>query len=191
MANISKISGFKPVKHINGSPYSGQANIYAVVSGTKLVPGDLVKLTGAASQNGIAEVSAATNDAAVLGAVVGVVPAKMDPITGRMSAGSISLDTPVSVTGGATAAYVLVSDSPDTVYEAQKATFSAADVGTTGGFDFTGTVGGDAVTGTSSFAITDTATGVVQVLGLVQRVDNESGAFAKVLCRFNNNNFAL
>lgn len=191
MPNISKVTGFKPVKHINGSPYSGQANIYAVVSGTKLVPGDLVKLTGGASQNGIAEVSAATNDAAVLGAVVGVVPAKMDPVTGRMSAGSISLDTPVSVTGGSTTAYVLVCDSPDTIYEAQKANFSAADVGTAAGFDFTGTVGGDVVAGVSSFAITDTATGVIQVLGLVQRVDNESGAAAKVLCRINNNNYAL
>ena len=191
MANISKISGFKPVKHINGSPYNGQSNIYAVKSGTKLVPGDLVKLSAGASQNGVAEVDAATNDAAVLGAVVGVVPAKMDPVTGKMSGGSISLDTPVSVTGGSTPAYVLVADSPDIVYEVQKATFSATDVATAAGFDFTGTAGGDATTGVSNFALTDTATGVVQVLGLVQRVDNETGAYAKVLARITNNNFAL
>lgn len=191
MANTSKISGFKPVKHINGSPYNGQSNIYAVKSAVKLVPGDLVKLTPGASQNGVAEVEAATNDAAVLGAVVGIVPAKLDPVTGKMSGGSVSLDTPVSVTGGTPTAYVLVSDSPDVVYEVQKATFSAADVGTTAGFDFTGTAGGDAATGVSNFALTDTATGVVQVLGLVQRVDNEAGAYAKVLARITNNNFAL
>ena len=191
MANISKIAGFKPVKHITGAPYNGQANIYTVKSGTKLVPGDLVKLTGGASQNGIAEVDAASNDAAVLGAVVGVVPAKMDPVTGKLSGGSIALDTPVSVTGGSTPAYVLVADAPDIVYEVEKATFTATDVGTSGGFDFAGTAGGNATTGNSNMYLTDTATGVVQVLGLVQRVNNEAGAYAKVLARITNNNFAL
>lgn len=191
MANISKINGFKPVKHITGAPYTGQANIYAVKSGEKFVAGDPVKLSAGASQGGVAEVTVATNDAAVLGVVVGVVPAKMDPVTGKMSAGSISLDTPVSVTGGSTPAFVLVADSPDIIYEVQKASFTATDVGTAGGFDFAGTQGGDAATGTSGFYVTDTATGVVQVLGLVQRVDNEAGAYAKVLARFNSNNFAL
>ena len=191
MANISKINGFKPVKHITGAPYSGQANIYAVKSGEKFVAGDPVKLSAGASQGGVAEVTVATNDAAVLGVVVGVVPAKMDPVTGKMSAGSISLDTPVSVTGGSTPAFVLVADSPDIIYEVQKTSFTATDVGTAGGFDFAGTQGGDATTGTSGFYVTDTATGVVQVLGLVQRVDNEAGAYAKVLARFNSNNFAL
>ena len=191
MANISKINGFKPVKHITGAPYNGQANIYAVKLGEKFVAGDPVKLSAGASQGGVAEVTVATNDAAVLGVVVGVVPAKMDPVTGKMSAGSISLDTPVSVTGGSTPAFVLVADSPDIIYEVQKATFTATNVGTADGFDFAGTQGGDAATGTSSFYVTDTAIGVVQVLGLVQRVDNEAGAYAKVLARFNNNNFAL
>lgn len=191
MANVSKVSGFRPVKHLNGSPFSGAGNLYTVKSATKLVPGDLVKLTGGASQNGIAEVDAATNDAAVLGAVIGIVPAKMDPVTGKMSNGSVSLDTPLSVTGGSTPAYVLVADSPDVIYEAQKATFSAADVGTSAGFDFTGSAGGDATTGTSAMSVTDTATGVIQVIGLVQRVDNEAGASAKVLVRINNNNYAL
>ena len=191
MANISKINGFKPVKHITGAPYTGQANIYAVKSGENFVAGDPVKLSAGASQGGVAEVTVATNDAAVLGVVVGVVPAKMDPVTGKMSAGSISLDTPVSVTGGSTPAFVLVADSPDIIYEVQKASFTATDVGTAGGFDFAGTQGGDAATGTSGFYVTDTATGVVQVLGLVQRVDNEAGAYAKVLARFNSNNFAL
>ena len=189
MANISKINGFKPVKHINGSPYNGQANIYAVKSGTKLVAGDLVKISAGASQNGVAEVDAASNDAAVLGAVVGVVLPKLDPVTGKMSGGSITLDTPVSVTGGSTPAYVLVADSPDVVYEVQKASFSATDVGTAAGFDFAGSAGGDATSGTSAMYVTDTATGVVQVLGLVQRVDNAAGNYAKVLARINNTNF--
>ena len=191
MANTSRIFGFRPVKHLNGSAYNGAANIYTVKSSTKLVPGDLVKLTGGASQVGIAEVDAATNDAAVLGAVVGIVPAKLDPVTGKMSAGSIALDTPLSVTGGSTPAFVLVADSSDVVYEVQKASFTATDVGTSGGFDFAGSAGGDSTTGQSAMYLSDTATGVVQVLGLVQRPDNETGNYAKVLCRITNNNFAL
>jgi hypothetical protein len=191
MANVSRVFGFRPVKHLSGSPYTGAANIYAVKSATKLVAGDLVKLVAGASQNGVAEVDAATNDAAVLGAVVGIVPAKMDPVTGKMSAGSISLDTPVSVTGGSTAAYVLVADQSDIIYEVQKATFSAADVNTAAGFDFTGTAGGDATTGQSAMYCTDTATGVVQVVGFVQRPDNETGANAKVLARITNQNYNL
>ena len=191
MANTSKIAGFRPVKHLNGSPFNGAGNLYTVKSATKLVPGDLVKLTGGASQNGIAEVDAATNDAAVLGSVIGIVPAKLDPVTGKMSSGSISLDTPLSVTGGSTPAYVLVSDSPDVLYEVQKASFSAADAATSGGFDFAGSAGGDATTGTSAMYVSDTATGVCQVIGLVQRVDNEAGNYAKVLVRINNNNYSL
>jgi len=30
MANTSRVNGFKPVKHITGAPYNGQANIYEV-----------------------------------------------------------------------------------------------------------------------------------------------------------------
>ena len=105
--------------------------------------------------------------------------------------GTCTIHTPVSVTDGSTPAYVLVADSPDVVYEFQKASFTATDVGTSGGFDFTGGAGGDASTGCSAMYLTDTATGVVQVLGLVIRPDNETGSYAKVLARITNNNYAL
>ena len=54
MANTSRIAGFKPVKHLNGSPYNGQANIYEVPAG-EAVPvfvGDLVKLSDSAATAG-------------------------------------------------------------------------------------------------------------------------------------------
>ena len=54
MANASRINGFKPVKHLNGSPYNGQANIYEVPAG-EAVPvfvGDLVKLSDSAGTAG-------------------------------------------------------------------------------------------------------------------------------------------
>ena len=61
MANVSRINGFKPVKHLNGSPYNGQANIYEVPAG-EAVPvfvGDLVKLSDSAGTAGFPAVEAA------------------------------------------------------------------------------------------------------------------------------------
>ena len=45
MANVSKIRGFQPVRHLSGSPYNGQANIYATAASDSaaLFVGDPVK----------------------------------------------------------------------------------------------------------------------------------------------------
>ena len=84
MANTSKIAGFRAVKHTNGSPYNGQANMYAVNASdaTALFVGDPVKLDGNGSAIGLASVTKATQGASVLGVVQAVIPAKMDPVTG-------------------------------------------------------------------------------------------------------------
>src|ERR1700758_5120741 len=55
MANVSRINGFRPVKHIDGSPWNGQVNRYfvAAADSTAIFNGDLVKLaavTDAAGQ---------------------------------------------------------------------------------------------------------------------------------------------
>ena len=101
MANVSRINGFKPVKHLNGSPYNGQANIYEVPAG-EAVPvfvGDLVKLSDSAGTAGFPAVEAVVAASSqvvsvpVVGAVVGIINTKLDPVDGKMSAGSISLDT--------------------------------------------------------------------------------------------------
>jgi len=62
MANVSKINGFKPVKHVNGSPYNGQANVYFVPStdSTALFVGDVVKLAADGNASGYQQVTAAT-----------------------------------------------------------------------------------------------------------------------------------
>ena len=85
MANISKINGFRAVKHVTGSPYNGQANIYATAATdvTPIFVGDPVKLASDANAQGIQYVTKATAGAAVLGVCVGVtggVPAGVAPI---------------------------------------------------------------------------------------------------------------
>ena len=53
MANTSRINGFKVVKHLNGSPYNGQANLYYVASAAdEILAGDVVKLSGSGDANG-------------------------------------------------------------------------------------------------------------------------------------------
>ena len=106
---LSKKGGFKAVKHLSGSPYNGQANVYSVASGT-LVPGDVVKLDGTANAKGIPTVVAATSAGSenILGVVAGIANNKLDPIFGTMSTGTISLDTPQVASAGG---YVYVTDS--------------------------------------------------------------------------------
>lgn len=198
MANTSRINGFKPVKHLNGAPYNGQANLYEVPAG-EAVPvfvGDLVKLSDSAATSLYPAVEAVVGASAqiaagpILGAVVGIVNSKFDPVAGALSSGSISLDTPV-YRPASTKQFVLVCDSDDVIYEAEAdASVAAASIGLNVG------VGASAhtnplLTGASPMYVYSTtapdatATRPLQILGIVNRPDNEIGANSKVLVRIN------
>ncbi|HPP18620.1 MAG TPA: hypothetical protein PLT51_01405 [Candidatus Dojkabacteria bacterium] len=202
MANTSRINGFKPVKHLNGSPYNGQANLYEVPAG-EAVPvfiGDLVKLSDSAATSQYPAVEAVVGASAqiaagpILGAVVGIVNVKTDPTSGILSTGSISLDTPV-YRPASTKQFVLVCDNTDVVYEAEAdASVAAASIGLNVG------VGASAHTNSlltgaspmyvySTTAPDTTSTRPLQILGIVNRPDNEIGANSKVLVRINVQSF--
>lgn len=202
MANTSRINGFKPVKHLNGSPYNGQANLYEVPAG-EAVPvfiGDLVKLSDSAATSQYPAVEAVVGASAqiaagpILGAVVGIVNVKTDPTSGILSTGSISLDTPV-YRPASTKQFVLVCDNTDVVYEAEAdASVAAASIGLNVG------VGASAHTNSlltgaspmyvySTTAPDTTSTRPLQILGIVNRPDNEIGANSKVLVRINVHSF--
>ena len=199
MANTSRISGFRPVKHITGAPYNGQVNIYEVPAGES-VPvfvGDLVKLSDSAATAGVpaveAEVAASSQITAgpILGAVVGVLNTKMDPLDGTMTAGSISLDTP-QYRAASTKQYVLVADAPDLVFEAEAdAAVAAASVGLNVGIGASAhttplLTGASPMYVYSTTAPTTTSTLPLQIVGVVKRVDNEiNSAYNKVLVRIN------
>lgn len=198
MANTSRVNGFKPVKHITGAPYNGQFNIYEVPAG-EAVPifvGDLVKLSDAAATDMYPAVESVVGASAqiaagpILGAVVGVVNAKMDPINGSMTAGSIVLDTPV-YRPASTKQFVLVADSPDLIFEAEaNASVALASIGLNVGVGATAhttplLTGASPQYVYSTTAPDTTSTRPLQILGLVKRVDNEVGANSKVLVRIN------
>lgn len=197
MANTSRINGFKPVKHLNGSPYNGQANIYEVPAG-EAVPvfvGDFVKLSDSAATGGFPAVesvvaaSSQVNAVPIIGAVVGIINAKLDPVDGNMTAGSIALDTPV-YRAASTKQYVLVADSPDLIFEAEAdAAVALADVG------LNADIGASAHTNPllngaspqyvySTTAPSASATRPLQILGIVKRPGNETAAaYNKVLVK--------
>lgn len=129
MANVNRPNGFRPVRHLNGSMFNGQVNLYYIPStdANAYAVGDLVTFVGTTSSTvsnlwpnqpiGVPIVTRATNAAAVvvLGAIVGFLA---DP-TNLQNSGY----RPASNGNGA---YVWVSDAPDIIYEAQLCGASAA-----------------------------------------------------------------
>lgn len=190
MANTSRINGFKVVKHTNGSPYNGQANIYYVSSATdEILAGDVVKLAGSADANGIASVDICGASDVPVGIVLGVMHSKFDP-AGKMSTGSTALDLPgsaqIAVSG---AGYVLVADSPDIVMEVEAANGTPAveniglNASHANGSRTASTVVSPAYIDMGTEAATPTLN--FRLLGFAQKVGNEVGASAKMLVGFN------
>ena len=194
MANTSRISGFRPVKHLNGSPYNGQANIYYVASAAdEILVNDVVKLGGTTDANGIptADLCGATD--VPIGIVVGVMHSKFDP-AGGMTSGSTALDLPAAAQIAASGAgYILVADAADIVMEVEAAngTPQASDVGLNAshanGTRTSSTVVSPAYLDFGTEATTSTLN--FQILGLVRRADNEMGASAKLHVRFNRHQY--
>ncbi len=195
MANTSRVNGLRVVKHLNGSPYNGQANIYYVASAAdEILVGDPIKTGAAADANGIPGADLCGVSDMPVGVCVGVYHSKFDP-AGKMNSGSTALDIPGSTQIAASGTgYILVADSPDIVMEAETSngTIALADIGlnvsharaatTSATTSSTVTIdaGTEAVTATLNF----------KLLGFVQRPDNEfPAASARVLVAFNVHRF--
>ena len=182
MANTSRINGFRPVKHLNGSPYNGQFRIYTLLAadGTATFVGDLVKLSGTADATGAyPSIAQAAAGNAVIGAVVGFV---VDPT---------NLNTP-QYRLASTLRYAMVADSPDLIFECQSdnggAALAITDVGRAADISVgagSTTTGQSGMVLDSSTAATNTATFPLKILGFSQRADNEIGNDAKALVMIN------
>lgn len=111
----SVLAGFRPVKHMNGSPYNGQFNRYMISSSDAQVTnvGDLVILSDNAAITDTAagfgvypavERAASGTSSAIVGAVVGFEPDYSNLNSGMYRAAS-------------TYRIVYVADSPDLIFE--------------------------------------------------------------------------
>lgn len=179
MANTDRPSGFKPVRHMNGSPWNGETRQYLCDSGDSVAVyvGDPVKLAGSSGTAGqvvsgvncegmmtIARDTSGTTGQLVVGVVVGFLP---DPT---------ALGT--KHRAASTSRIALVVSALDTVFEVQEdaagTPIAAASVGlateiiTTAGSTTTGVSG--MLLDSSQVATTSTLP--VKIIGLVNRPDN-------------------
>lgn len=184
MANVSRINGFKPVKHLDGSPYNGQASRYFIpaADGTAVYVGEPVKLAGSADTDGTTPtVQRAAAGDAICGVVVSV-----EPNPDNFNVGG-------TFRTASTARYVLVADAPDVIYEVETSngTPGVADVG----LNINHAVGTpDTTTGRAGATVdmgtkATTAALTFKIRNFVARPENEVGASAKLHVLINNHQF--
>jgi hypothetical protein len=195
MASESRLNGFKPVKFINGAPYTGAANVYFVPSSdsTVIMVGDLVKLAGGARDaTGVPTVTRATASDAVVGVVIGVL------FTGVGDAQNIppvtDLNPPV-YRRASTDRYLLVADDPNLVLRGQLSaagSYAAADMSLNVNYRATA---GNTSTGSSGFDVdistkATTATLPLKLFGVPNDPQNVVGdSFLDVYVTINNHQY--
>lgn len=180
MANRDIRTGLVPVRHINGNPYNGKFRVYYahVDDATALFIGDPVIWAGSADTLGkYATIQQAATGTEILGAIVAMGD------TPYLMADTTNLERVYRP--GSTALYIGVADDPDLIFEIQEDNHTEdieiADVGST--LDIIFTHGGNTTSGMSGCEL-DSSTGAqtadsCRLLGLVDRVDNVLGEFAK------------
>lgn len=184
MANISRVNGFRPVKHLDGSPWNSSPNRYVVVAAdtVAIFNGDLVTLTGTTDSFGTQGVrkwvpggTDQSNNVPILGVAVG------------FSINPLNLNSP-QYRLASTQSYVLVVDEPTVVYEVQS-TAAANPTDLNLNVQVTDS-NGSTVTGMSGETVgtgATTATFPLKMLGASQKIDNDlTSTNYKVLVMINN-----
>ena len=144
MANLDSPFGLRPVRMVNGSPFSNQQNRYRIAANydTSIYQGDLVSVVTA----GTIERVAAGGSGLILGVFNGCT--YTDPTTGKQKWSNYY---PASTNASDIVAFVI--DAPDTVFEIQgDAAFPVADL--FGNFDIVdNSPVGDTTSGISNMEI--------------------------------------
>lgn len=180
MANTSIINGFKPVRHLDGTPYNGGYNRYykGTTAGILCVGDPVIALTASSDPLGGAEIVRATTGDAITGVIVG-----FDPTTSNLHKSGYYL--------AADTGYLYVCDDPFVMYE-------VAETNSTGGagtplaitnirnyINSCTAINGNTTLGVSNYSIDNgsygTSTGTWRLERLVQRADNAVGSYAKWL----------
>jgi hypothetical protein len=193
MANVSRINGFTPVKHFDGSPWNGQVNRYvtATADATPIFKGDLVTLAA------VTDAPGATPYQGNVGGTQGITKATVgasNPVVGvavGFMINPLNLNSP-QYRLASTQIYVLVVDDPTVQFEVQSAVAPTPTDLNSNGVVTDG--GGSTVTGVSGQYISaygTSATNQVKVMGAIQRVDNDiTSANYKILVSLNNHQYS-
>ena len=194
MANVDRPSGYTPVKYLNGSTWSGQANVYSIAAsyGTALAIGDPVISSGTADANGVPGIAIGAEPGALRGVIVGLgkTAGGIAPEAGIFN--TSNLDSIIRPASDPAIWYALVVDDPNVIFEVQEESngtaLAAADVGLNQ-IGATGTdngyVSGWQLSSATGATPNTTATLQLRLLGLSRKPDNAFGAYAKWLVQIN------
>jgi hypothetical protein len=187
MANAIRPSGLWPVKHLNGSPWNGQANVYYIAPAdtNAYAIGDPVVSSGNGDSNGIPGITLAAATGALRGVIVGI------GTTPSLIANPHNLDQTIRPSGAqAISYYALVVDSPDTIFQVQEPGTGTALTSAAIGFNINLVVGTNNgyVSGwtLSNTGGATTSTLQMKLLGLAQIQNNAFGNGATWLATINN-----
>src|SRR3990172_8122461 len=116
MANANRPSGFTPVGYLNGSPWNGKANMYAIAAsyGTALAIGDPVISAGSANSDGLATIAIGAGTGALRGVIVGL--GRYEGLTANPS----NLDITYRPASDPNTWYAMVVDDPNVIFEIQE-----------------------------------------------------------------------
>lgn len=183
MANSDRPAGLKPVKYMNGTPWNGAVRMYYIDgSNSAVYKGTPVKLDGSADSSGkTPSVDLYDTSNPILGVAVG--------FANQRNLATDVTDLERDYCPANTAMYVAVVDDPNVIFEAQEdngssAHMEAGDVGQM--IALASGSGGSTTTGLSAAELdsdgnasnTASHTAQFQVLGVVDREDNEFGSSA-------------
>jgi hypothetical protein len=199
MANVTRTNGFRPVKHLSGSPYNGQFNIYEIVvgDGTLTNVGDLVKGdAGTATDVYPTCIRGGTSGEVTtgfyLGVIVGFVLSPLASGAGSTVGAQPVLDVPnIYQRAASTKRYAMVCDDPSVIYEVKDGGSSPCtltQIGLNTGFMATAgsTVSGASGMTTGTTAPTTTAGLPLRIIAIANSPDNASAATdQRLLVRIN------
>ncbi len=192
----SVLAGFRPVKHLNGSPYNGQVNRYMISASDSQVTnvGDLVILSDNAALVDTAgfgvypavERAASATSSAIVGAIVG-----FEPDYSNLNAGAYRAAT--------TRRVALVADSPDLIFAVPQDGAGGVVAAASVGLNVSLVIGTGASTApyastmmVDSSEVDTTATDPLQIMGVIASPDNDVTSTARpagLLVRINTHAF--
>lgn len=189
MANVTRTNGFRPVKHLNGSPYNGQFNLYEIVSGDATLTnvGDLVKADAGTATDVYPTcvrhgTSGEITSGLALGVIVGFVMSPLASGAGSTVGTQPVLDVPsIYQRAASTKRYAQVADSPDLIFEVKDGgtvPCTLTLIGNNVGFMATAGSTTTGASGMTSGATAPTTTNSLplKIVGIVNSPDNASAA---------------
>jgi len=188
MANLNKIAGFRPIRHLNGNPWNGKFNVYYKSASSDIFKGSPVILTGTSDTTGkYPSIDIGGAGAPFVGVAIGF------STTPYIVADPTNLELAYSPSG--TSHYVAVVDDPQVIFELFQETgatnMAATDIGMNCAII---AESGDTTSGLSTVTLdyselAVTSTDEVKVLRLINSEDNAFGAYARFEVLINNHTY--